>query len=137
MSLINKVSITELASSRVHISVISKEIIPVSTFEDVDGKTVHQLEAGQREAPIDRDYDFRTLGLQDKQGKISLTGESLIAVLRGAGIVKREPDDEGMLMLGKYLYDLMGLENPPFDFKYSKREWQAKFEASSDIEPQR
>ncbi len=81
-------------------------------------------------ACLSREYDLPTLGLADSAGHPSAAGQALLAVLRGAGKIRREPTDRAMLALCKRLTELLQLDGSPFEFS-PRNKWSARFTAAS------
>ena len=73
------------------------------------------------------------LGLTGPDGIPTPAGEALVTILRAGGRLKRPTDDEALLALGERLTRFFRLTDPPFDFDTKRRQWVARFEATSTV----
>jgi hypothetical protein len=64
-------------------------------------------------------------------GQLTEEGKALIAMLRGAGRLKRRGDDVHLLRLSEHLKQWTGLEDDPFQFTAARGVWVARFECES------
>jgi hypothetical protein len=124
------VSIEEVRSGVIRVSVEATEDAVVYV-RDEDGGHHGRWEGAERAGVVQREYDLCTLGLADIGAEPNATGEALLAILRGAGKVRRESDDEPLLTLCGVLTRLMQIDQPPFQFSYERRMWFSLFDASS------
>jgi hypothetical protein len=105
----------------------------IYTAPDAEAGTPGRWEAAVQATTLEREYDLRSLGLADEDGRPTPAGDALIAVLRGDGKVERNGRDKPMLALGDLLTKLMQIDNSPFQFSQSQQKWSALFEASSKV----
>jgi hypothetical protein len=124
------VSITEVRAGVIVVRADATDAFGVYTAPDAETKSPGRWEAAVREGAIEREYDLRSLGLADEDGKPNPKGEALLAVLRGGGKVRRKSDDRAMLDLGRLLCDLMQINSSPFQFSATQNKWSALFEAT-------
>lgn len=129
------VTIVLVGTDGIRVTVPSTERFAASAYVDESASDVHQWDAAEREAELERDYDLRMLGLADEDGRPDARGQALIEVLRADGAVTRPADDDAMLDLCGVLTKLMdGIDSSPFDFASGSQTWVALFEVS--CEPQ-
>jgi hypothetical protein len=126
------VSIIETENGTIRISFPKTETILASTYTDVSGQSVCKPEAAQQEDMVVREYDLRTLGLENEKGVPTVTGKMLLSLLQRGGRIQATESDKAMLRLNEYLNRLLNLEDSPFDFSEENRDWIARFEASSE-----
>jgi hypothetical protein len=127
------VSIAEVRAGVILVRADAADAFGVYTAPDDETKSPGRWEAAVREGTIEREYDLRSLGLADEDGKPNPTGEALLAILRGGGKVRRKNDDKAMLALGRLLGNLMQIDTPPFQFSSIQNKWSALFEATSIV----
>ena len=107
-----------------------------ATWDDV---TITEVAAGRVRVEVEtggkvatRELDLRDLGLLGSTGKPRVVGRTLLDVLRAGGRFAAPDTDVGMLDLGKYLTELLGIDGPPFAYSTTARTWMAVFEAVSE-----
>jgi hypothetical protein len=105
----------------------------IYTARDAEADTPGRWEAAVQATTLQREYDLRSLGLADADGRPTPAGDALLAVLRGGGKVVRKPSDKGMLALGRLLSDLMQIDTSPFQFTLARQEWSALFAVASVV----
>jgi hypothetical protein len=127
------VNITLTRDEKIRVSVPTTERFAASSYVEESGGDVHEWNAAEREAELEREYELRMLGLADESGRPDPRGAALIEVLRGNGTASRPADDQAMENLCGVLSKLMaGIEGSPFDFAPSSKKWIARFQASAE-----
>jgi hypothetical protein len=122
------ISETEAGDIAVAVSTLETFVTFTSSPEEEDRG---RMEEAEREGVLRKEYDLRTLGLADADGRPNAAGVALLAVLREGGKVQKDKTDQAMLALNRRLTDLMQITAPPFQFSAGCKIWSALFEASS------
>jgi hypothetical protein len=129
----DNVALTEIRPGVIVAAVEIAETFPAYSIPDSEGGGPGRWEAAERTGELVREYELRTLGLADDNGRPDARGEALIAVLRAGGKVQRPERDSAMLGLCKRLSDLLQLQDTPFQFFHGWQTWSALFDASSTV----
>jgi hypothetical protein len=129
------VSIEEVRAGVIRVCIEATEDAVVYVHEDNDDNagTRGRWEGAEQLGVVQREYDLCILGLADAGGEANEVGKALLAMLRGAGKVRREQDDESMLALCGLLTKLLQINQPPFQFSDRQQTWSALFDASSTL----
>jgi hypothetical protein len=127
------VGIAEVRPGVIAVTADAAGAFAVFTASDDGADDPGRWEAAVQATPLRREYDLRSLGLADEDGRPTPAGDALLAVLRGGGQVRRKPGDRAMLTLGRLLSRLMQIDTSPFAFSRAQQQWSALFEASSGV----
>jgi hypothetical protein len=123
------ISIIETRDGQIRFTAETKERF----FAYGDGRAENRPgEVAERPSTTTWEYTLWTLGLLDDNGDPNSTGNTLLAVLRAGGRVKRDEHDSEMLKLCRFLSRLMVIEASPFDFRRQRQEWIPLFDAGSE-----
>jgi hypothetical protein len=127
------VGIVEVRPGVIVVNADGAAAFAVYTAPDAEADNPGRWEVAAQATPLRREYDLRSLGLADEDGRPTPAGDALLAVLRGSGKVERKQSDGAMLTLGGLLSQLMQIDTSPFAFSRAQQEWSALFEASSSV----
>jgi hypothetical protein len=122
------VRIVELPSGRIQFQVKTKEVF--TAHGNARGDT-REREVAERAGSTTREYSLDAIGMARSNGQLTEEGKALIAMLRGAGRLKRRGDDVHLLRLSEHLKQWTGLEDDPFQFTAAGGVWVARFECES------
>lgn len=125
------VSIAEIGTSTISISFRSAKTYAAPQYEE--DETMPTLEAAEKEATYEQEFDLANIGLANNKGVPNSKGKALMEVLENKGIIQRDSDDAPMLELGNFLCNLIGINEPAFDYNQNTSEWVTQFEASSEM----